>query len=273
VSDVGDFQARQERWEPGLIEAILAWIAGLRAAISIQQIIEVLAGRGVVEQILPLLIAPHLELTPIAADEGRVAVAEVPDRSGIKLSFNMQDPHFEAAVYTRGLSAATEIDVETKDALRRIVADARAYGHHPNQFAPTIAETIGLTERQAVAVHNFANGMIEDGAQPERALVKADAYAKRLRRQRAMMIARTETIAAANIGRMEAFEQAARNGWVDRNSARLEWMAVQDDPNEICFHLDGQRASLDGDFQVNGVLVGPPPVHPNCRCVLMLVTD
>lgn len=81
---------------------------------------------------------------------------------------------------------------------------------------------------------------------------------------RAMMIARTELIAANNKGHMSAF----RNSGVVQYKA---WSTAGDDDvdEEICqSNEDEGPIALDDDF---GSGDSEPPGHPNCRCTLVAV--
>jgi SPP1 gp7 family putative phage head morphogenesis protein len=81
---------------------------------------------------------------------------------------------------------------------------------------------------------------------------------------RAMMIARTELIAANNKGHMSAF----RNSGVVQYKA---WSTAGDDDvdEEICqANEDEGPIPLDDDF---GSGDSEPPGHPNCRCTLVAV--
>lgn len=160
------------------------------------------------------------------------------------------------------------IEEETRQAVRDIVALARRSGWHPHQFAPLVRDTVGLTSRQAKAVVNLYTGQAGEIGE-QRAAKLADAYARRLQTQRAKTIARTETLKAANLGRIASFEQAANNGLFDRDRAQLEWIATMDSRTcSVCAGLNGDRVPVGSTF--DGQL---PPRHPQCRCTVRLVLD
>lgn len=267
-NDLRAFQARQEQQEPAVEAAFKAWIARILAALPVE-VVETALATGHWEPILEAVAVAgefRPNLTRPAAVEGAVAMQELPKPLGLELSFNMQDPNFERAVYDHGAWLIREIDLETRKAVQTVVANARRDGLHPRQFAPQITELVGLTTRQAVAVENRLNGMLQQGMSNERSAREATRYSDRLHRQRAMTISRTETIRAANIGRREAFAQAARNGLFNSSQARREWIAVQTDPKELCFGLNGTTVTFNQEFPY-----GDPPVHPNCKCSTWLV--
>ncbi len=79
-------------------------------------------------------------------------------------------------------------------------------------------------------------------------------------RQRARLIAATETAAAYSRGAIAAYEQSGVVGAV-------EWLTA-DSPCPICDPLDGTTAPLGGEFAAG---IAHPPAHPNCRCALVPV--
>lgn len=268
---LNDFQQRQEQHEAPLITDVLAWIASLRIAVNVDDIIAAVTAGSATRIIDAIKRARQLilNLQPGAIAEGPHAIESVPSQFGLRLHFDIRDPGFYTAVDEQGANAVREIEHETQLAIQRIVRDAYRNGWHPRVFAPMIHETIGLTTRQTVAVATFYRTQIEEtGLTQSRAQAAAERYAERLRKQRAMTIARTETIAAATIARVAGFEQAGENGLFDRSRAYLEWDAVQTDPKEMCYLLDGTRVPLGSDF--DGLL---PPAHPNCRCTVNLVIE
>lgn len=267
MTPLEEFQQRQELHDPTFIRLFLEWLAKIRRLLGLDALTQAAATGNpspIFQAIhdIGALELPHLD---VALQEAHVATAGLPD-PGVDLAFNPRDPNFETLVHDRNANALAEIDTETRSAVRLATVNAYHSSIAAPDLAPHLGETIGLTTRQTAAVNNQLTTMLAGGMSEPRALAAADAYAGRLRKQRATMIARTETIAAANLGRVAAYQQAQRNGWLPKGRSWLEWMAVQDDPREICFQLDGERWPVDEP--------GPmPPIHPNCRCVLVPVID
>lgn len=87
---------------------------------------------------------------------------------------------------------------------------------------------------------------------------------------RAEVIARTETMAAANAGQQEAWSQAVDSGLLTGDERQV-WIVTPDDRLcAICEPMDGETAPLDGTFDVDGDDLDGPPAHPNCRCTVAL---
>jgi predicted ABC-type ATPase len=110
-------------------------------------------------------------------------------------------------------------------------------------------------------------------------------YEQRAIRHRAETIARTETMRAANAGKVEGMRQATRNGFV--TGVEKVWATGIDDRTCVrCIPLDGMVIALDADFVeverggVDGKPVAPlppgvtgakmdfPPLHGRCRCTV-----
>lgn len=87
----------------------------------------------------------------------------------------------------------------------------------------------------------------------------------KLKKYQADKIARTETVRASNMGAEDAYIQS---GVVEAK----EWLTAGN-PCPICEPYDGQIIELGGDFysQKDEFKDGNPPLHPNCRCVIIPV--
>lgn len=79
---------------------------------------------------------------------------------------------------------------------------------------------------------------------------------------RASVIARTESMRAANEGQRQMWDQAVDDGLLTGDERR-EWI-VAEDACPLCDELDGELADLDGEYPGDGG--DGPPLHPNCRC-------
>jgi SPP1 gp7 family putative phage head morphogenesis protein len=78
---------------------------------------------------------------------------------------------------------------------------------------------------------------------------------------RAEVIARTESMTAANAGQREGWDQAVEAGLLPED-ATVSWIATDVDPCPECEALDGVSRTLDGEYPSGEF----PPLHPNCRC-------
>ena len=79
---------------------------------------------------------------------------------------------------------------------------------------------------------------------------------------RAELIALTESMAAANEGNREAWDQAVEEGLLPEDAKKV-WIAAEDACDD-CAELDGEEVGLDEDYPGDGG--DGPPLHPRCRC-------
>jgi hypothetical protein len=165
----------------------------------------------------------------------------------------------------------------------------------PAEVARDILATIGLTPRQAAAVANFrrllesgdkaalsralrdqrfdatiqrlVNGEAVDQAKIDRMVQR---YAERYQAYRANVIARYETMEAANAGRRAAWRQFAGRRGIPLAALKRFWQTAADE--RVCpvcrsiplmnvegIGIDDVYATVDGESS-------GPPEHGDCRC-------
>ena len=164
----------------------------------------------------------------------------------------------------------TRVTEETRKAIRSAVAQRFRQGASTRDTARIIQSLVGLTPRQANAVLRRYDDLIGDGLSRATAEKRARLYAERLIRQRAMTIARTETIGAATRGQLSAWAQLQVRGQLPQ-AVRKQWMTTPDDrlcPK--CRLMDGRTQLLGLPFTGPKGLIQAPPLHPNCRCAISL---
>ena len=185
-------------------------------------------------------------------------------------SFTLRNPHTIPWLERRTAELVTEITASTREAIRETVAQAYLEGGSTARLARRIRPLIGLRSDQIRAVMRRAADLEASGASASSIDRAIGAYGRKLLRQRATLIARTETMFAQAAGRDQAWRVAAEEGLVPQGSVRI-WIA---DPGErtcpICSELDGQEAPLGGAFEAFGELYYTEPAHPACRCTLVL---
>lgn len=218
-----------------------------------------------------------------------------------RMRFDITNPHTVQAVNNYGFNLIREINNETRNGIRAIVAHAMEFGGHPYDQARSIKQLIGLTERQVNAVTNFRrllesgssealdrelrdhrfDGTIEGAIREGRKLpadqiaMMVQRYADRMLNMRAETIARTETINAARLGTQNAWHQAREKGLLS-NSLRQQWMVTPDDRLcEFCQQVPDMNPDgvpLGGQFETPFGPVDGPTLHPNCRCVVYIMS-
>ncbi len=199
----------------------------------------------------------------------------------------------------------TGIDQKSRDAvtsqLRKVIAGGFADGITLRRLARQIRRIVGLTAAQQRAVTNLivrlqnANGgtLVRAGLLPTtepgvgRSSIKvrvppggasaeliervASRYANLLLNKRALLIARTETIRAANEGQRQLWLQSRAKGLIPSGVKRI-WLITPDDRLcPVCRGMAGQVRPLNEPFDTGryGLVMGPP-AHPAGRCATAL---
>ena len=186
-------------------------------------------------------------------------------------AFHQRSPLAIRAAEQQAGVLVTRVGRETRLAIRQAIVSSLRDGITPYQTAQRIKQVIGLSERQATALSAFRREQATVGktvAQIDAAVVR---YRERLLRQRAMLIARTETMAASHAGQQAAWQQAQRDGLLPLG-ARRKWIVTPDDrlcPR--CQAMRGQEVGINEPFQSDEGPVMNPPLHPQCRCAQGIV--
>jgi len=201
---------------------------------------------------------------------GEATVRRLSKRLKMELRFDLLNPRAVEFINRHTGELITQITEESRQAIQAIIRRAFEEGGHPYQQARKIRNYIGLTERQMRAVDNYWARLAEDGTRSlKRVNEMADSYSRKLLRYRSKVIARTETMMAANEGQREAWRQAVDEGYLDPAEMEREWIYTPDERScEQCMAMDGKRAPIEGAYE--GGIVGPI-LHPQCRCTEGLV--
>ena len=118
----------------------------------------------------------------------------------------------------------------------------------------------GITETTREDINNAVAAYAEDGDWKTYHAEVLDAVGNETR---ADMIARTETMLAANEGQRQAWDQAVEKGLLTGDD-KATWIITPIDACPECEALDGETRDLNGEYPDPGG--DGPPLHPNCRC-------
>ena len=192
-------------------------------------------------------------------------------------AFDVTDPRAVTWAAARSGDLVVGIGELVRSEIRGTITSAFINQIDAREVAASIPRTVGLFPRWANAVENSYQrnllSLLADGLSPSaaasRAAELADAYRERLIDARSTMIARTETMTAANEGRFISWQQAGDRGLIDPANSSKEWLA-EGDACEECSILDGEVVALNDDFSSDD---GMPPAHPNCRCTAVLIPE
>jgi hypothetical protein len=195
---------------------------------------------------------PTLE-RDLATAAARMAERLLP--GDLEYRFDITNPLSVRAALDHGAKLVTQIGDETREAIRTVIAQAIQEGVPPLTAAKQIRSSIGLNTRQAGAIAK----LIEDGA-GAREIARTQ---ERMLRERTTLIARTETLWAANEGQRALWEQGVDAGVISP-SAQREYITTPDDRLcPICEPLDGKLYGIDESITTDLGTVDSPPIHPN----------
>lgn len=231
-------------------------------------------------------------------------LATMVDAAAAPELFTIVNPYAVAAARQQAADLVVAVRDSTRKAVRHIVTSSVRGRYTPAQAARLIANVVGLDPRRAQALANYEAAMrqVVEGRASRSTLRRAgmrlpdtrrgvdhavSRYSSRLLRDRAETIARTEVMRAANRGLQESWAEAARRGLMDVHVVRREWVVTYDDRTcEACAPMGGQVVGFDAPFVSSLRRVGgedvpvpvptttvTPPLHPRCRCTMILLMD
>jgi hypothetical protein len=212
--------------------------------------------------------------------EIRAAITRLPSGVAGVMRFDNKDPRAIRWAEQRAGAMIKQIQADTLQAVRGAISRVLTGGGGIQRAARDISRVIGLHDRWQTAVNNYYNKEVTRltrTAGLENAMIQAQELALKYRdqliRARAVNIARTEILAAQNIGQVLSWYQAADQGFLDLATAQKEWVIGPDgwrgvNVCPICLDLAGSRVPVLSVF-TNGEIC--PPAHPSCRCTLNLI--
>lgn len=263
-------------YEPRVAKALIKFTDYLRESVTNEEILNAILDPRASDSMIDwanadVRLFEHLSsiLADLVVKGGRKALKDVVKKQDpVELIglFTIHNPKVEQWVKKHGLELAKDLNKNTREALKKVIYEAYNSGIHPKRLIPIISNSIGLTQRQAIAVNNYWKRLVQEGNKNADAL--AVTYEKRLIKFRAETIARTETIAALQNGKKLAWDEMAERGLFKKEEAKREWIVTPDDRLcDLCRPLDGELTEYDKPFSV-GVMNSP--LHPRCRCDVTL---
>lgn len=216
-------------------------------------------------------------LVNVAVDAGSAMISyQGLDATGIATvtnSFTVVNPLAVQWAQQYAAALVTGVVVESQNAIRGIISNAMQNGGAPRDTAQLIRHTIGLNQRQVSAIGNYRAGLVKDGVDPLRIETLVRRKAERALKDRALTIARTETMSAANHGQQLLWGEMHRLRLLDPSMRKI-FIVTHDD--RLCFRcmaMDGQTVEVIGGrfMEASGAMAEQPPIHPRCRCTTGLV--
>lgn len=170
-------------------------------------------------------------------------------------------------VQKHGGQAVTDISTETRRAIRAALEEGIRLELSNSELADLIQPSLGLNKRQSLAAwHRYEKLLKVMPVRRAQAAVKR--YIRRQLRERALTIAKDQTLTAANEGQRLAWVQAKRRGELPVG-AKKRWYTARDErvcPK--CGPMHGEEVAIDESFSI-----GNPPAHSRCRCTQELVRE
>lgn len=181
---------------------------------------------------------------------------------------------------TRAAMFVTNSTRIQRDAINALIRKGLAERMSSDELAKLIRPCIGLTQGQSSAVKKYYDSLksnlreqhprMKQENLEKKAMDAAAKYAARLHRDRAFVIAQTETAYAYAHGMHETMLQAQASGLIGH--LRKRWVTSGDDnvcPE--CEALNGVEVEMDEGFDFKGkdLFFGVsqlPPLHPRCAC-------
>lgn len=205
-------------------------------------------------------------------------------RAQFELEFDATNPRAIEWAANRSSALITEISPDTRDAVQLLITDGLENGVPPTRLATRVKAAVGLRTDQVKAALSLADRL--SSAEPGD-VVKAGnvsitvpragvsesfldrhvaRYIAKLRRDRAILISRRETLFAANQGQRELWLQNRDAGRLPSNVERV-WIVTPDDRlRDEHAALEGARTTLNESWERPGGGTIEPGEDPNCRC-------
>lgn len=186
-----------------------------------------------------------------------------------------------------GAEFVTMCTEEQKQAIAALLTKKIRDHYTVDELSRLIRPCIGLTKGQAKANIQYYNNIVDtlkkdhprmkQESIQKKAREAAAKYAERQHRERAMMIAQTESAFAYNRGADEGVRQAQEQGLL--GVVKKRWSTSGDDGVcSICSSLDGVEVDMDKEFDFKGKILFRghhmlPPAHPRCACAVEYIEE
>ena len=202
-----------------------------------------------------------------------------PPQVAVAFRFDGKNVKAQKVAKAAGAKLVTSVTDETRAAIRTVITKAIREGIHPYEAAKSIVGILstpgattnampgmaGLNTPQVLAAFNYKAGLIDVGHDPKTVDRLMGKYVTRKLNERSVMIARTETMAALNLGAEVGYIQASKQGMLPPE-ARLVWLTTPDERLCVrCAPMNGETKQIGAGTTFSDGSTGPPK-HPKCRC-------
>jgi hypothetical protein len=136
----------------------------------------------------------------------------------IAFGFDAENKAAQRAAARQAATLVTSVSVETKAALRQLIARAIKDGIPPYDAGRLIEGMVGLNRRQMEAAYNLRVRLIDSGLPIDKVDKKIARYQSKALKYRGRMIARTEIMNSLANGTEESWMQAQQQGKIGANA-------------------------------------------------------
>lgn len=252
-----------DRYERRMARKVLQALKAQRERINIRELAKVVetafpdevyraASAGGSEALAVQIQADQMEALKAGGDAAGRAAA------GPNVVIDLSRPGVAEWLKVHTAEFVTRIDDTQREAVRQILERGLLGGRHPMRISKDIKEHIGLTGPQEAALEKYRDRLRIEGRPAAQVERMAARYEEKKLKERAVMIARTESMSAVSQGRAELWGQLAESGALPATVER-EWETARDERVcPICGPMHRQSAPL-----------GVPWVLPNGRSVMI----
>jgi hypothetical protein len=205
-------------------------------------------------------------------DAGKYSIDYMPEVLKPEIIFDAKNPRIQKYIDKKVGERIQGITDQSKIAIQTVISQGMNKGSPIRTIAENIPRSIGLNDRQAMAVVNYQAGLLDKGIGGKKLENMTDSYYEKMLDYRTTTIARTESMDAVNQGQLEVWDQAAEQGLYDPSKAVKRWIVTPDDRLcEACQDMDQQEVGMDESFDSPEFgEIDAPPLHPSCRCIVEL---
>lgn len=202
------------------------------------------------------------------------------------LRFDLINPHAVAYARTHLLEDLGPLKERGREIIRDYVTRAVGGEFASREVARLIRDNaLALTPEQVIASNVYGEGLLKKRLDSNTINRRLEKFNARQLQDRAEKIAVTAIIQAQIAGQRALWNEAAKEGMFDRQTAKRIWRTGNAEKVcMICGPMDGQEIPFDGTYKrmddgyvgssvnVFGEVLDGPVMHLRCRCYEDLVT-
>lgn len=161
------------------------------------------------------------------------------------------------------------ISQTTLQTVRNVLQEGWRAGKHPRTLARELRQVLGLTPRQHQAIARQEALLRVAGESATQIRREVARLTQRALTQRALLIARTESLAWSNLGAYQVLAESVRRGYTEEERVRRQWLLTPGACPQ-CAQIPGMNpeegVGLRQEFETPYGPLLLPPAHPACRC-------